>query len=525
MRVDTKASFSYFIYPFTFDSDTFADRVSAVNRAMGRNKKGEFVLWEVDRFVEDDLLAHVAGYLNPPDGAVPTACLWKLSDASSDIWGLRGRADWRLRINKTEIPFDIGDAKPGHFAVQLVLFQDGVGFVTVHARPTTTQVDSWLDFLHYFRFIRGQRKACLRGERRLGLDPASKTPQCGPFFPQPVGGLNEHPDGCGAFDEIIDALLTSACLTTDSYPWWEETFVPGQMLPFAALYVDDTDPAAIPGLLYRFRQFFSAHHEACPSAEDLRPDHPLLLPYADRQWFTFSLDGGGFLACDAPPNSAFFRQTLPDHLRTSYFLLFLMALRQRFFLIHLSGEVAGKWFVKGDRASLEQREQTFTRLREKLLSFTARGHFVQIMQREHHHRCYRRWLEVLQIEELYRGVRDEVQHIHDFLMMQRAERLQQLQEAEQRQAQQNAAQEEARELAAQKRADSLEQLLAAIAAIFGVPALGMTFLELIEVNSVLTKIVVTVSLFILGAGLYLLARWFLARRFTAPAGPEKTTGN
>jgi hypothetical protein len=278
----------------------------------------------------------------------------------------------------------------------------------VHARPTSNAVADWLDFLHHFRFVRGQRSVCVWGERRLGLDPVSKLPQCGPFFPDPAGGLGSYPDGFGTFGEFIGSLLGSVCLAEDHAPWWQEAFVPGQLLPFAALYADGMDDASVCELTYRFRQFFNSDQEIHPAGVDLESDHPLLLPYAAGQWFAFTLDGGGFLACDAPQGNSFFRQTLPEHIRTSYFLLFLLALHQRFALIRLSKEVAEHWFVGSDHTSPEERERIFTRIRNRLLSFTVRGHFVQVMQREHHHCCYRKWLEVFQIDELYQEVRDEI---------------------------------------------------------------------------------------------------------------------
>jgi hypothetical protein len=520
MEIDSKASFIHFVYPFLFDPDTFAARAAAIDQAEGQNRKGSFRIWESDQFPEDDLLAHVADYLNPPSDKMPTARLWKLSELASGVWGVRGRADWHLKTSKFALPFQIGDSRAAHFTLQLVLFRDGVGFLTVYAKPVSHEISDWLNFLHFFRFARGQRGVCLQGEHRLGLDPVSKTVQCGPFFPGPAGGLENHPDGCGPFGEIIDSLLSSACLMTDLAPWWREVFVPGQLLPYVGLYADGINSTAIPGLTYQFRQFFNTDQEMHPSSEDLRLDHPLLLPYAERQWFTFSLEGGGFLACDAPPDNLFFRQTLPDHLRTSYFLLFLLALHQRFALIRLSEEVAEHWFVSHEYGSLEERERVFTRIRDALLSFTVRGHFAQVMQREHHHLCYRKWLEVFQIAELYQEVRDEVSHIHDFLMMQRAERLQQLQEAEQLDAEKEARLQAARERAAEQRATSLEQLLTALATIFGVPALGLAFLQVVGSKDVLTAVIVTAGLGAFGVALYLVIRWALLHQASGSEADE-----
>jgi hypothetical protein len=137
--------------------------------------------------------------------------------------------------------------------------------------------------------------------------------------------------------------------------WWRETFVPGQLLPYAVVYVDGVraDKAAL--LLYRIRHFFPSRREICPAPEDLRLDHDAYLTYADRQYFLFSLKGATFVAFDAPATD-FFRRELPDHLRVR---LYLLALHRRFTLIQLSEAVSDHWLGR-------------------LLTFTARGYFTNI---------------------------------------------------------------------------------------------------------------------------------------------------
>ena len=143
-------------------------------------------------------------------------------------------------------------------------------------------------------------------------------------------------------------------------------------------------------LLYRARNFFHSRQDVLPTADDLRLDHRAIWSYAEQQWFVFSLDGGAFVAANAP-GSPFFRATLPSHLNTQYFLVFLLALLQRFVLMMLSQEVARRWLPHGQQASLEERATTFARIRDRLLAFTAQGYFAQAMQQEHYHHYYRQW--------------------------------------------------------------------------------------------------------------------------------------
>jgi hypothetical protein len=135
-------------------------------------------------------------------------------------------------------------------------------------------------------------------------------------------------------------------------------------------------------------------------------------------WFVFSLEGGAFVAFNAPETD-FFRRELPVHLQREYFLLFLLPLHQRFTLISLSQQVSENWLSGDERGRI----RAFESIRVTLLEFMARGYFSQVMQREHHHRVYRRWQETFQLDRLYQEVSDEVREMHEFLQMRQSERL------------------------------------------------------------------------------------------------------
>ncbi|MFA0743063.1 MAG: hypothetical protein DFNUSKGM_003196, partial [Candidatus Fervidibacter sacchari] len=284
MIVDGKISLIQFVYPFLFDGQTLEQRREAVEKAQWRGRQGSLVVWRKGHFPRDDLLAHVERYLNPPENTAPTALIWTMdNNALQSPSGLGGSADWFLTLPRKEIPFQLTD-------VQLSLFRVGVGFLTVSAKPKSQEVADWLDFLHFFRFIRGQRGVGLQIERRTGID------QISPFFPQPAGGTEKHPEGKGQFSEIVSAILGTAAIEGDmkewgkgqgtwdtKADWWQEVFVPGQLIPFATLYVDgqDISEEAISELLYRVRNFFPSERVIQPAPDDLRFDHPSLLAYAE----------------------------------------------------------------------------------------------------------------------------------------------------------------------------------------------------------------------------------------------------
>jgi hypothetical protein len=263
--------------------------------------------------------------------------------------------------------------------------------------------------------------------------------------------------------EIIDAILRT--MHGGSNGWWREVFVAGQMVPYAALFADqlNTDEAAL--LLFRLRHFFGMQQLMRPAPEDLSFGNPTLLPYSEGQWFIFSLDGTAFVAAN-PPNTAFLKQTMPDHLRDRYFLLFLIVLHQRFVLMDLSDRVAHEW-LRGDELT---RATAFEQIRDALLKFTARGYFSQVMQTEHHHTVYRRWQETFQVELLYREVNDEVREMHADLMLRRTEKLQELAEAQRKRDEAEAKVREAQE----KR---VEKWFARITFLLGVPAVVLGLLQ------------------------------------------------
>lgn len=413
MKVYAQASFIRFVYPFLFDGSTLSERKQSIERSewKGNEQERKFRVWRLVRFPKDDLLAHVERYLNPPEGKPPTALLWQMDgNAFQSPSGLGSSASWKMTVgNRRQIDFQLTN-------VQIALFRIGVGFLTIETNLNSDSVDDWLDFLHYFRFAGGQRSVQLKAQRRTGKD------QFEPYFPPPAGGTEKHPEGVGTFMEILSAVMQTAKLTKESERWWREVFIPNQLIPFAVLYVDDQNATEeqIAKLLYRVRNFFPSSREIAPSKEDLNLDNPSLLPYADKMWFVFAQEGSAFVAFNAPPTD-FFRRELPAHLRNQYFLLFLLTLHQKFALMNLSQEVSEHWLT----GNLKERTQTFERIRNDLLDFTARGYFAQVMQRDHHHRVYRKWQETFQLEQLYREVSDEVREMHEFLLAEQTRRLEQ----------------------------------------------------------------------------------------------------
>jgi len=408
--VESHPSFAHFFYPFTFDPNKFEKRVEIINNH--KFPQRSFHTWEPKKFPTDDLLFHVCNYLQLETDRPLTACFWTLNDALRDRFGLR--MNWQLTCPLGEIPFYFGEkAGTGSQVLQLALFNVGVGFAIVRAQPLAIGLYQWLNFLHYFRFTQGQRKTSIHTQKKI-WHPATKKHTLTDFIPEDI--QLEAGDRL-QFKHLLTTWLNLGSLENETQ-WWENIFIPGQMLIYNGIYVKGIADPEIPQLLYRLQNFFNEKQGNHPALTDLQPDRQPWLSYAEKIWSVFTLEGGSFVAIDAPEND-FFRHTLPDHLNNQYFLLFLLALHQRFALMSLSTQVADSWMTNDERMRL----QKFAEIRDRLLLFTARGYFTQVMQREHHHRCYRKLQEVFQLDILYREVNDEVRELHEYAQIRQNQRL------------------------------------------------------------------------------------------------------
>jgi hypothetical protein len=125
------------------------------------------------------------------------------------------------------------------------------------------------------------------------------------------------------------------------------------------------------------------------------------------------------LGCNSP-DEPFWRGTLPNHLRNIYRFLFQFVLYQRLLLLRLSENVARDWLDQ------QRRYNAFEETRRDFLAFTARGEFGQLSRLEHHHRFYKRWQKILEVQALYDEVKNEVYEMQGALVEHRTRRIERL---------------------------------------------------------------------------------------------------
>ncbi len=437
-RVATDLSFIRFIYPFQFKPTDFVDRVEQIHHATlqiggARKRVGVWEPWKDDIFPSDFLLAHVGNQLKP--GSHVAMGFWKLrEEVRLDEHGLGSHGTWRFKMarlkQQPDVTFRVDE-------VHLILFPVGIGFVVSHVVLDTDDLDMWYNFLHYFRFVDGQRATSLHA--LWGVDQH-------PFYPfdMPLKG----PTGQAiplTFGHIIEALLRTSDIgpKTGADPWWRGVAIPGQVLPFVCLFVDNIggDTHAKATCVHRVRRFFHAAESLHLPDEDVRLiDHPNLLVHSKDMWFTISLEGGAFVACDAPEESYYrgeFNPNVPDkggtitwRLKRIYYFLFVLALHQKLAVEAISNEVATAWLPtksggSGDQEPtmlIETRERQLENIHDRLIRFMALSYFTQVAQQEKHHQYYARLQAAFTIEQLYKEVTAEVREMHDYLYTLRQDR-------------------------------------------------------------------------------------------------------
>jgi hypothetical protein len=446
MRVCKENSFIYFVYPFATEPTAVGSRVEAIEAATYTVRSGEARrIWEPLNLPHEELIEHMGQYLNLTGDQPATARVWRLSLDAARQFGIDRSTKWRLLCPQGEIGFQFGRGDDLGFAVQLALFHTGVGFLTVQVWLDSEEQANWMNLLHYFRFARGQRGISVCAERRTVERPPTKS-----STPQPAGGTQDAPSASAEAASpksppepkwveffpsaaekyipaekkpfllaVIRALLHTAS-RHEGEQWWQEVFLSGQLIPFATLYFENVPEQTIAETVYRVRNFFHMGQEVGLTEEDESLTHPKLLPYAQRMWFTFSLEGCAFVAIQARETD-FFRRELPDHLQRHYFLLLLIGLNQRFTLIRLSQEVSERW-LQGDS---RQRIETFERIHRLLMEFTARSYFSLVAQREHHQRFYSALQHALMVDTLYQEVKDEILEMYQALQSEQNIRLEQ----------------------------------------------------------------------------------------------------
>jgi hypothetical protein len=416
----------------------------------------------------------VEEFLNHSGATKSRATLWSLQRSaleSASVLGAGTETEWQLVIRSRSLALRLDE-------VQLALFRQGIGLLTIRIAALSQDVSDWLDLIHHSRFIRRAR-GHLQIRRRVGRDSATLADQWRPYFPAVAGGLTTNTDGCGTLGDLIRGLLRSTVRNSSASDWWREVFVPGQMIPFACLFLDQVPSGDQESILHTVHNFFGAEQGRLAVPTTSGAD-AMRWEYTSGQTFLFSPEGTGFVAFD-PPDTPFFRQTLPSNLWRQYFPLFQITLFQRFALMEMSERISRGWYP--DQPSREPRAaEVLASIRDRLLRFTAAGYFTQVSQRPRQHTCYKSWQKCFQIHELYERTRQALDDMQAYLTQQREERM-------------------------RFEFQRLDLRLRQIALILGPPALALSFLGISGIRSIYLAAGALVGGLILGWVCWLVLLW------------------
>ncbi len=459
-----KGSFAQFVFPFTMHVD---DDVQIDARLEHASHKGQRI-WE-----RLDIAKEYSLYDLTQQIRLDSMSLWKISEEALRDWLGFGERPWELRgAGGVGIEWKLE-------TVRLWWFENRIGLLVFSARPLSSDPATWLSFLYYLRFVDGSQ------QRKIRPMPIDGPPVMPPWIASTPAG---SPAPWTSMRQLVQALRATLDPPSDAPDPWRSLTDPGQLFPFTCVFVDQMPSNEQPLFRHRLRQSLRTDQAENAASEDLvTSGNSYFLPYADQQWFTFSMGGAGFVAFDRPDNE-FNHLTLPSHLAKRYGFILVLALYQRYTLIEFSRETARYWErqhwerqldnverlpgqnVRVDTALFDQMERLYVRL----LTFTAYGYFAQVVQQDHYHRFFRRWVEVFQLPTLYEEVRGEIAEMRNYLDLRLARRTQEQERAAASEEHRRITVEQRQLRAAEDQARRLEQRIGYFAVFLGFPALFLT---------------------------------------------------
>lgn len=435
MRVRPGSSFLRLLLPFEIARNgTRSHYEEIVHNVQVATGPGDRPLWRDLDLPVDMLLTHCSAHLNCWDGSpenprrdYETGHFWRIDESHRTSGAIFDPSrEWLARKGSGQraesVSFSVIDAN-------LVIFRQRVGFVILEIVSRSSEPADWLFLANRLRALGGSDH-----RRSSSNGPMVEVPSSSalPFF-IPSGDVRqgETDTYSGRLGELFEWITRESLPgSTLTYPWVRDT-----ALPYFSLFVESVNgapdinselPAGVPDLSERVRRFFRADQAMQATPEELTQS---LVTYAPDQYFSYSLDGGSFYAHNAP-DTEFFKNTLPNHLRRYYFLNYLFVLHQRLVLMQLSDAIADRWINgpsardpsmrstgtsgadEAAEAKLEKLVWAFKELRDELLEFSARGYFIQFMHSQNHHRDYQRWQETFEVAQFHREVQNQLNEIN-----------------------------------------------------------------------------------------------------------------
>gem|GEM_PF-2582287 len=390
-----KGSFIRFVIPAHFDPAALPEIVMGLRRQLDAGGSLRY-----QRFPSDEFLPHIGRHLDLGATAIDADRLlgsfWEVTGLAMDgmtlpfdgwTCSIRG-ADER---SKAGIPFAIA-------APQLAIFRSGIAFVSVEVRPVRDDPRDWFDLAHFMRFMTPGR------ERPLSHPDVPNGATISSLLEATASVVRLAHDR--PFDVLVDDVGTGdrAALSLGA-------FTVSECMIYGSVYLDGAPTEQMAELRERARSgFHSKQGDSVVNPSALGSEHQHRLAYQEGQTFELGLSASVFVGFDMP-DSQFSAQNLPAHLREVYFVLFELVHAQRLALSTLSDdvfEVVASATSRQGVLKLADILDHIVELDRQLLDFTGSSSFLQVTHQHHHHWYYSKLRELVQVENFYREVKDEV---------------------------------------------------------------------------------------------------------------------
>ncbi|WP_258110199.1 hypothetical protein [Alicyclobacillus sp. SP_1] len=400
-------TWSKFVYPFIFPANPAESCQAQYNKLIEylvRNQ-GEHQPWVEKAFEAhelDNMLPYVKQYLRLP------------SNHSRFVLDARVVAPDDVFFFEADCESETETIRFSMSSIELYLFFNGVGFVSIEVRPPSSSVLSdgsphaaavtssvspaeWT--VEDIERLNSRVASLSRGEIFVG--PRGRRQTVGEMLKEILSPL-QNCTSCPTYIPMVDRFLPvyGAILLRakdqnvperDSMEAMDEEF-----FQFAQSHLTILRKTFTPNNISHFSQIHlndMEHH--------YMPYHNVI--------HTQSLDGGFVLAYDNglrhfsgehPPSM--------DSFRTNYFYMMLIPYHQRTSILRYAMEAA-------DAALAETRGAMLRQLREEIYDFTSRCYFSQASVSEERDRLYRRWQSAFNITQMYNELKEEVHDIDNYL--------------------------------------------------------------------------------------------------------------
>ncbi len=371
--------FTSVFFCFRFDRDAIDHAHLHVPFTKKNGKQVE--MWKPEKLQPYHLKERVAGMF-AGEGAVGR--IYALEDGvrrDMDIPEVRVQAALCCRSRETEIPVRLQ-------SVRLTLFYTGIGILEF-LFTGSGGCDEALDMNYYLSEVKSGANR-LRFSQRMGKD--------------------ETVEKSVRLIDLLEMLLTPLGRTEDFDSRSGMKYIDSKPLVFTYLLFRRF-PSDLGRVLFGLRTNFKSSYKVPERELSLDEGFGVYHPFENQYW-GFSLNGAACCACltDDPSTNTFFRETFPYNLRSTYKLLFLLRVHQRFMIQDLEDRfsAAGASLVGAKDSEIDQVYRSAGELRGEAALFRMQCFFQEPASVEHINRFDAALSGSMSIETSYEGLQSSL---------------------------------------------------------------------------------------------------------------------